>query len=237
MTQDNTKTIAIEELAKEMFKAGVHWGHKKTNWHPKMEQYIFGIKNNIQIIDLEQTIKGLQAALEFIEDIIKKGGKILFVGIRPQCHLLVKETAEKCNMPYVALRWIGGLLTNFKTIRKRIEHFIDLEKKREAGELKKYTKKEQKHIDKEIEKLKKNFGGIKSLDKLPDAIFVLGVKDHMTAIREAKKKKIPVISLVDTDSNPTLVDYIIPSNDEAVSALQFMLKKIEEVILIAKLKQ
>jgi small subunit ribosomal protein S2 len=228
---DTNKTIATEELAKEMFKAGVHWGHKRTNWHPKMEQYIFGVKNNIQIIDLEQTIKGLQIALEFIGEIIKNGGKILFVGIRPQCHLLIKETAEKCNMPYVALRWIGGLLTNFKTIRKRIDYFIDLEKKREAGELKKYTKKEQKHFDKEIEKLKKNFGGIKGLDKLPDAIFVLGVKDHMTAIREAKKKKIPVISLVDTDSNPTLVDYVIPSNDEAVSALQYMLKKIEEVIV------
>ena len=230
MTETN-KTIANEELAKEMFKAGVHWGHRKTNWHPKMEQYIFGVKNNIQIIDLEQTIKGLQNALEFIKEIIKNGGKILFVGIRPQCYLLVKETAEKCNMPYVALRWIGGLLTNFKTIRKRIDHFIDLEKKREAGDLKKYTKKEQKHFDKEIEKLKKNFGGIKNLDKLPDAIFVLGIKDHMTAIREAKIKKIPVISLVDTDSNPTLIDYVIPANDEAVSALQFMLNQVEKVII------
>lgn len=232
MTKEN-KTIVSEKLAKEMFDAGVHFGHKKSNRHPKMEPYIFGIKNNIQIINLEKTMEGLEKALEFIEDIVKKGGKILFVGIRPQCHLLVKESAERCNMPYVALRWIGGLLTNFKTIRKRIDHFIGLEKKREEGELKKYTKKEQKHIDKEIEKLKKNFGGLRYLDKLPDAVFVLGVKEHMTAIREAKKKKIPVISLVDTDSNPTLIDYIIPSNDEAVSALQFMLKKIEEVIIPA----
>jgi small subunit ribosomal protein S2 len=134
-------------------------------------------------------------------------------------------------MPYASLRWIGGLLTNFKTIRKRIEYFMDLEKKRDAGELKKYTKKEQKKIDKDIEKLKKNYQGLRDLDKLPDAVFVLGVKGHMTPIREAKRKNIPVISLVDTDSDPSLIDYVIPSNDEAISALNFMLKKIEEVIV------
>jgi len=233
MTDTNKKTIVSEELAKEMFKAGVQFGHKKSNRHPKMEPYIYGIKNNIQIIDLEKTMKGLQDALNFIEEIISKGGKILFVGIRPQCNVLIKESAEKCNMPYVALRWIGGLLTNFRTIRKRIDYFINLEKNKEEGELKKYTKKEQKHIEKEIEKLKKNFGGLRSMDKLPDAIFVLGVKEHMTAIREAKKKKIPVISLVDTDSNPTMIDYIIPSNDEAVSALEFMLNQVEKVIIPA----
>jgi len=176
-------------------------------------------------------MEGLDKALDFIEKIIKDGGKILFVGIRPQCYQLVKETAEKCKMPYVASRWIGGLLTNFRTIRKRIDYFIDLEKKRESGELKKYTKKEQKHFEKEIEKLKKNFDGLRELDKMPEAIFVLGVKEHLTAIREAKKKKIPVISLVDTDSNPILVDYIIPANDEAVSALQFMLNQVEKVII------
>ncbi|MFH1129569.1 MAG: 30S ribosomal protein S2 [Patescibacteria group bacterium] len=233
MTNENKKTIVSEELAKEMFSAGVHFGHKKGNHHPKMDPYIHGIKNNIQIINLEETMKGLEKALDFIEEIIKNSGKILFVGVRPQSQLILKETAERCKMPYVSLRWIGGLLTNFRTIRKRIDHFIGLEKKREEGELKKYTKKEQKAFDKEIDKLNKNFGGLKSLDKLPDAIFVLGVKDHLTAIREAKIKKIPVISLVDTDSNPALVDYIIPANDEAVSALQFMLNQVEKVIIPA----
>jgi small subunit ribosomal protein S2 len=198
-----------------------------------MEPYIHGIKNNIQIINLEETMQGLEKALDFIEEIIKKDGKILFVGIRPQSQIILKETAERCKMPYVSLRWIGGLLTNFRTIRKRIDYFISLEKKREEGELKKYTKKEQKAFDKEIDKLNKNFGGLKSLDKLPDAIFVLGVKDHITAIKEAKIKKIPVISLVDTDSNPMLVDYIIPANDEAVSSLQFMLNQVEKVIIPA----
>lgn len=228
---ENKKTIISEELVKEMFKAGVHFGHKKSNRHPKMEQYIYGLKNNIQIIDLEKTAQNLEVALEFIKDITKKGGKILFVSIRPQSQSLIEETAGKCKMPYVALRWIGGLLTNFKTIRKRIDHFIDLEKKREEGNLKKYTKKEQKHFDKEIEKLKKNFNGIRDLKELPDAILVLGVKEHMTPIKEAKIKKIPVIALVDTDSNPSLVDYVIPSNDEAISALQFMLNQIEKVIV------
>jgi small subunit ribosomal protein S2 len=230
MTEDK-KTMVSEELVKEMFKAGVHFGHKKSNRHPKMEQYIYGLKSNIQIIDLEKTIENMEVALEFIEGIVKKGGKILFVGIRPQCQSLIEETARKCKMPYVALRWIGGLLTNFRTIRKRIDYFIDLEKKREEGELKKYTKKEQKHFDKEIEKLKKNFDGIRDLKELPDVIFVLGVKEHMTPIREAKIKKIPVVALVDTDSNPTLVDYVIPSNDEAISAIQFMLNQIEKVIV------
>lgn len=230
MSKANTQPINSEELAKEMYKAGVHFGHKKSNRHPKMEPYIYGLKSNIHIIDLEKTIKGLQGVLEFVEEIIRKGGKVLFVGIRPQCHLLVKEAAEKCKMPYVALRWIGGLLTNFKTIRKRIDYFIGLEKKRDAGDLKKYTKKEQKRFDKEIEKLKKNFDGLRDLDKLPDAVFVLGVREHMTPIREAKIKKIPVIALVDTDSNPSLIDYVIPANDEAVSALKLMLDKIGDKI-------
>jgi len=236
MTNENPpnggkKLLNSEELAKEMFNAGVHFGHKKSNCHPKMEPYIFGLKNNIQIIDLEKTIEGLQNAADFIKETVEKGGKILFVGIRPQCQALVEETAKRCNMPYVFLRWIGGLLTNFKTIRKRIDYFIDLEKKRESGELKKYTKKEQKKFDKKIEKLKRSFDGLRDLDKLPDAVFVLGIKDHTTAIREAKRKKIPVISLVDTDSNPSLADYVIPSNDEAVSALQFMLNQAEKAIL------
>jgi small subunit ribosomal protein S2 len=231
MTQEEKLSIISEELAKEMFKAGIHLGHKKSNRHPKMEQYIYGLKNNIQIINLEKTMEGLQAALEFITEIVKNGGKILFVGLRPQAQSIVEQLAQNWRMPYVTLRWIGGLLTNFKTIRKRIEHFLDLEKQRDAGELKKYTKKEQNKIEKEIEKLKKNYQGLRDLDKFPDALFVLGVKGHLTPIREAKKKKIPVISLVDTDSDPTMIDYVIPSNDEAISALQFMLKKIEEVII------
>jgi len=230
MTDDKKQSIISEELANEMFAAGVHFGHKKSNRNPKMEPYIYGLRNNIHIIDLEKTMEGLQSALEFIKDVVEKGGKILFVGIRPQCQVIIEETAKNCKMPYVSLRWIGGLLTNFKTIRKRIEHFINLEKQRDGGELKKYTKKEQNKFDAEIEKLKRNYNGLRDLDKMPEAILVLGAKGHPTPIREAQKKKIPIIALVDTDSDPSPIDYVIPSNDEAISALTFMLKKIEEII-------
>jgi len=231
-----TKSIVSKALAKEMLEAGVHWGHKKSNWNPKMKPYIFGLRNNIHIIDLEKTMEELEKAFSFIKETIKKGGKILFIGIRPQCQILVKETAEKCKMPYVIWRWVGGLLTNFKTIRKRVEYLIDLEKNRAAGGFKKYTKKEQQKIDGEIDKLKKKFEGIKKMEDLPEAILVLSVKEQMSAIREARRKKIPIIALVDTDSDPSLVDYPIPSNDDAISVLKFMLDKIAKAILKQKTK-
>ncbi len=225
------KSIISEALAKEMLKAGVHFGHKKSRWNPKMKSYIFGLRNDVYIIDLEKTMEHLEKALDFIKDIIKNKGKILFIGTRPQSQSLVEEAAKNCKMPYVVLRWIGGLLTNFGIIRKRVEHLINLEKKKASGELKKYTKREQQNIDEEIQKLKKKFEGIKELEKLPEAILILSIKEQTTAIKEAKKKNIPVIGLVDTDSDPSLVDYPIPSNDDAVSALKFMLDKIEKAII------
>jgi len=230
------KSIISEALAKEMLKAGVHFGHKKSRWNPKMKPYIFGLRNNIYIIDLEKTMEHLGKALDFIKDIIKNKGKILFIGTRPQSQSLVEETAKNCKMPYVVLRWVGGLLTNFGIIRKRVEHLIDLEKKKASGELKKYTKREQQNIDEEIQKLKKKFEGIKELEKLPEAILVLSIKEQTTAIKEAKKKNIPIIGLVDTDSDPSLIDYPIPSNDDAISALKFMLSKIEDSIFKSKIK-
>lgn len=225
-----TESLVSESLAEEMLKAGVHFGHKKSNWNPRMKPYIYGLRNNIYIIDLEKTIKQLEKTSDFIKDVVQKKGKILFIGTRPQCQKLVEETAKNSKMPYVVFRWIGGLLTNFGTIRKRVEYLIDLEKKKASGEFKKYTKKEQQNFDKEIEKLKKKFEGIKDLEKLPEAILVLSAKEQITAIREARRKKIPIIALVDTDCDPLLVDYPIPSNDDAVSALKFMLNKIEEAI-------
>lgn len=230
MPKTNKKSIVSEALVKEMLMAGVHFGHKKSNWNPKMKSYVFGLKNNIYIIDLEKTIEQLGKALDFIKETVKKGGKILMVGTRPQCQQLVEKAAKNSKMPYVVFRWIGGLLTNFQIIRKRVEYLIDLEKKKKSGEFTKYTKKEQLNFDREIEKLKKKFEGIKDLEKLPEAILVLSVKEQMTAIREAKRKNIPIVALADTDSDPSLVDYPIPSNDEAISALEFMISKFEEVI-------
>jgi len=230
MTKEKDNSIIFEELAQKMLEAGVHWGHKKSNWNPRMAQYVYGLKNNIYIIDLEKTMKQLEKAISFIKKIKENNGKILFVETRPQSEFLIEETAKKSKMPYVIFRWIGGLLTNFKSIRKRVEYFIDLEKKKAEGEFKKYTKKEQQKFDKEIEKLRKKFEGIKELDKLPDAILVLSVKANMTAIKEAMRKNISIIGLVDTDSDPTLIDYPIPSNDESISALKFMLEQIEEAL-------
>ncbi|MBA7699125.1 30S ribosomal protein S2 [subsurface metagenome] len=195
-----------------------------------MQPYIFALRNNIYIIDLEKTMEQLDKALDFIKEIVEKKGKILFIGTRPQSQNLVEETAKKCKMPYVISRWIGGLLTNFNIIRKRVEHLLDLEKKKSSGELKKYTKREQQKIDEEIERLKKKFEGIKKLEKLPEAILVLSAKEQTSAIREARIKNIPIIALVDTNSDPSLIDYPIPSNDDAISALKFMLDKIAEAI-------
>ena len=228
--QAGKKSMVSEELAQKMLEAGVHFGHKKSNWNPKMASYIYGLRNNIYIIDLEKTMEGLRKAVEFMKKIKEDKSKILFVGTRVQSQFLAEQIAKNLNMPYVIFRWIGGLLTNFRTIRKRVEYFIDLEKKKSEGELKKYTKKEQQNFDREIEKLKKKFEGIKDLEKLPEAIFVLSAKAQMIAVREAKKKNIPVIGLVDTDSDPTLIDYPIPSNDDSISALKFMLEQIEEAI-------
>lgn len=235
--RDKTKKTKIspKALAKEMFEAGVHFGHKKTNWHPKMRPFIYGTRNNVYIIDLEKTIEYLDKALNFVKETVKNKEKILFVGTRPQSQSLIEELGKKTNMPYIIFRWVGGLLTNFKNIRKRVEHLIDLEDKKKAGEFKKYTKKEQLEIDKEIEKLKKKFEGIKNLEKLPKAIFVLSMEEQETAIKEACKKKVSIISLVDTNNDPSLVDYPIPSNNDAVSALKFMIEKVEKAIL--KIKQ
>lgn len=223
-----------EGLVKKMAEAGVHFGHSKSRKNPRMSPYIYTLRNNIHIIDLVSSVRKLEEALEFIKEITKKGGSILFVGIQPQAKEVVKEVAEECNMPYVIKRWLGGILTNFKTIRNRVEYLLDLEKKKKTGELKKYTKREQMLFDEEIEKLNKNLGGIKELSKLPDAVLVLSIKNNLAAVKEARRKKIPVIGLVDTDSDPMLADYPVPSNDDSVSALKFMLEQIKKIVLKSK---
>lgn len=220
-----------ESLVKKMLEAGVHFGHSNSRKNPRMTPYISTIRNNINIIDLESSTKKLQEALDFIKETVSKGGVVLFVGTQPQARRITMAAAQECGMPYVVERWIGGSLTNFKVIRKRVEYLKDLEKKKAAGELAKYTKKEQLLFDEEMEKLNKKFGGIKELIKLPDMLLVLSVNKSLAAVREARRKKIPIVGLADTDSDPTTIDYPIPSNDEAVSALEFMLDKFKEIII------
>ncbi len=220
-----------QEMAKKMIKAGVHFGHGKSTKDPRMDQYISIFKSGVYIIDIFSIITKLEQALDFIEDTVSKGGTILFVGTQPQIKEDLEKTAIKCDMPYVIERWIGGTITNFETIHKGVEHLLDLEKKKESGELKKYTKKEQLIFDEEIKGLNQDFKGVKKMDKLPDAILVMSIKENQSSIKEAAKKGIPIIGLTDTNANPNLVDYPIPANDDGVASLKFMLKKFEQTII------
>ena len=215
----------------EMTQAGLQFGHKVSKLHPKMRQFVSGIKNNVNTIDLEKTAKEMEKAFSFIQKLVSEGKTIVFVGTKIQLKGLVQEAAEYCGMPYVTERWLGGTFTNFETIQKRVNYFKDLEKKRESGELEKYTKKERADFDKEIAILKAKFEGIRNMSKLPEAVFIFGLDKDITAAREAKRKGIKIVSLVDTNTNPDIVDYPIPANDDAISAVSYVLERVKEVII------
>lgn len=221
----------INISAEEMATAGVNFGHKASKLHPKMKPYVSGIKNNVNVFDLEKTQKELGKALDFISKLISEGKVLLLVGTKIQMKNLVKTTADDCGLPYVCERWLGGTITNFETISKRVEYFKDLERKRASGELEKYTKKERLNFDKEIASLKIKFEGIRNMSKLPDAVFLLDIEKDETCVREAKRKGIKIIALCDTNVDPTPVDYPIPANDDAISAVKYILEKVKETIL------
>lgn len=225
--------VNVEEMA----KTGLHLGHKTSKIHPKMESFLSGKRNAVHIINLEETAKKLIEVLDFIQDLILNGKTLLLVGTKIQVKDLVKEVAEDCNLPYVNERWLGGTFTNFEVVKKRIDYFKDLEKKRAGGEFEKYTKKERAGIDKRIRDLEIKFGGIKNLDKLPDVIFVLDMRNDEIAVKEAKIKGVKVIGLADTNVDPTIADYFIPANDDAMSAVRYILDKVREVIKKAKEKK
>ena len=219
----------IDPITQEMMAAGLHFGHKTSKTHPKMRQYISGVRNTVHMFDLVKTKEYLQKALEYIQSLRAEGRTLLLVGTKIQIKNLVKETATACNLPYVSERWIGGTFTNFGTIAKRTEYFRSLEQKKAAGELEKYTKKEQLDIAEELKNLELHFGGIKNLAKLPDAVFICDLDKNQLVLREAKQKGIPVIALVDTNIDPTLVDYVIPANDDAQSSVRYILGKVQEL--------
>jgi len=214
----------------DMLKAGVHFGHKKSLWNPKMSSYIYATRNNIHILDLEKTKNKLTEALNFAKDVASRGGAVLFVGTKRQAKEEVRKAAEACGMPYVVTRWLGGTFTNFRTIQRTIKKMERLEKMIESGEIKKYTKKEQLMIAREIEKMKTFFSGIKDMKKLPDAIFVLDTKYDHIPVEEARQSKVKVIGLVDTNSDPTKVDYVIPSNDDAIKVISFMAQAMADAV-------
>ncbi len=226
-----TKPAAAKQdpVIEEMTRAGLNFGHKTSKTHPRMKPYISGVRNTVHMFDLVKTKEKLQEALEYIASLRTEGKILLLVGTKIQVKNLVKETAAACGLPYVSDRWIGGTLTNFGTIAKRTEYFRGLERKKEAGELEKYTKKEQLDIAEEMKNLELHFGGIKNLAKLPDAVFICDLDKNQLVLREAKNKGIPVIAIVDTNIDPALVDYVIPANDDAQSSVQYILGKIQEL--------
>lgn len=236
---EEKETIKTEEIGKddfginveEMTQAGLNFGHRTSKTNPKMKPYIESVKNTIHIIDLNRTAEKLKEAFQFIKTIISENKILLLVGTKIQIKELVKNTAVECGLPYVNERWLGGTLTNFNTIKKRIDYFKDLQAKREKGELEKYTKKERAKIDKELRDLGVKFGGIKNLEKLPDAVFILDIRKDDTAVREARRKNIIIIGISDTNTDPSLVDYPIPANDDAISSVKYILEKVKEVIL------
>lgn len=224
----NTPTI------EQMLKAGMHFGHRTSKWHPKMKPYIFGARNGVYIIDLVKSRKMLESALELIKKFSAEGKTILIVGTKMQAKKTIKTIAEEAGMPYVCEKWIGGCLTNFQVVRKLVKKYNELSSDRASGKLEKYTKKEQLGIDREIEKLERKVGGLVNLTKMPDLIFVWDIKNEATAILEAKKKNIPVAAVCDVNTNPENVNYIIPSNDDATKTIKLILNSVKDAIIEGK---
>lgn len=217
-------------LMKKLLEAGVHFGHQKRRWNPKMASYIFGEKNNIYIIDLQHTVNAIIEACDFLNKVAQEGGYILFVGTKKQAQDIIKNEALRCEMFYVDQRWLGGMLTNFQTVRKSINRLDELEKMREEGIFDKLSKKEVSHLTKEINKLKRNLDGVRKMDILPKALFVIDSRKEEIAVHEANKLSIPVAALVDTNCDPDKVDYVIPGNDDAIKAIKLITSLVADSI-------
>lgn len=216
---------------KTLFEAGAHFGHKTSRWHPKMAPYIHSKRGGIHIIDLETTAEKLAEAMKFVESTVVGGKQILFVGTKRQASQIIGEAASDVEMPYVNLRWFGGLLTNYKTINERVKHLKKLEERMDSGELaNRYNKLEVQRFQEEIDQMNQAFGGIKEMNGLPGAVFVIDILDESIAVKEANKLGIPVIAVVDTNGNPDLIDYPIPANDDAIKTIGLITNYIVEAI-------
>ena len=219
---------------KQLLEAGVHFGHQTRRWNPKMAPYIFTERNGIYIIDLQKTVKKLEEAYFFARDIVAEGKSILFVGTKKQAQEAIKEEAERVGMYYVNARWLGGMLTNFKTMRRRIDRLNQLKKMEEDGTFDLLLKKEVIKLQAEIAKLEKYLGGVKDMNRLPGAIFIIDPRKERNAIAEARKLKIPVIAIVDTNCDPDEVDYVIPGNDDAIRAIKLISQTIANAVIEAR---
>ena len=221
------KLPSIEEL----LKAGMHFGHRTSKWHPKMEPFIFAVRQGVHIINLEQSASQLVKACEAAREVAARGGSVLFLGTKKQARPVIKKYASEVGMPYVAQRWLGGMLTNFVEIRKRIKRLKDLEALEQDSEYEnKYTKRERLEFTRERETLESLIGGIRELKGLPDMIYIVDIRSEQTAVREANRKRVPIIALTDTNTNPDLITYPIPANDDAIKSLEIMTRYIAEAI-------
>ncbi|ADC48078.1 30S ribosomal protein S2 [Alkalihalophilus pseudofirmus OF4] len=218
---------------KQLLEAGVHFGHQTRRWNPKMDRYIFTERNGIYIIDLQKTVKKVEQAYNFVRDLAADGGKILFVGTKKQAQDSVKEEAERCGMYYINQRWLGGTLTNFETIQKRITRLKNLEKMQEDGTFDVLPKKEVILLKKEMDRLEKFLGGIKDMQGIPDALFVIDPRKERIAIAEAHKLNIPIVAIVDTNCDPDEIDYVIPGNDDAIRAVKLLTGKMADAVIEA----
>ncbi len=221
---------------KQLLEAGVHFGHQTRRWNPKMRPYIFGARNGIYIIDLQKTVRLFKKAYEFVVDCAAQGGTVLFVGTKKQAQDSIVEEATRCGMPYVQHRWLGGMLTNFQTIKKSVEKLKKLEQMFEDGTIERFPKKEILKLDKLREKLQRNLGGIKDMENIPQAVFVVDAKQELIAVKEANKLGIPVVAIVDTNCDPDGIDYIIPGNDDAIRAIRLITSRIADAVLEGKAK-
>ncbi len=214
----------------EMLKAGVHFGHQKSRWHPKMEQYIFGVRNGVHIIDLEKTQVQLEKSLDYVRNLASKGQIILFVGTKRQAREITKAAAISCEMPYLVERWIGGLLTNFEEVKRRLKKYHTLQDQFATGEIEKYTKKEQVTMKKQLEKMDKYLMGLTKLEKMPDALYIADMRTEKTALAEAERTEVPTVAVSDTNVNPEKVNYAIPANDDAVNSIKIIADLVAEAV-------
>lgn len=233
-TKEN-KIVVDEKTIEEMYRNGAHFGYKKSKRHPSMTSFIYGMKNNNEIFDLEKIYEEYVRAYEFVKKAVSEGKIVLFAGEKFEAIKAVREVAESCGMPYAVGRWIGGTITNFNEIKKRVKRFTELKDQKESGEfLKKYTKKERLLIDREIKDLEEKFGGIENMQRVPDVLYVVDPKNEETAVREANRKNIPIVALSNSDCDIKDIDYPIPANDSARASIEYFTKKIAEACLEGK---
>lgn len=225
-------TVSIKQL----LESGVHFGHQTRRWNPKMSRYIFGERNGIYIVDLEKTEQELNNACEFLKSVAARGEYVLFVGTKKQAQQTIVEESSRCEMFYVEQRWLGGTLTNFETIRKSIKRLDELERMSTDGTFERLKKREVSVLNKEMSKLLKNLAGIRKMNKLPGALFIVDAKKEETAVKEARRLNIPVVALVDTNSNPDIIDYVIPGNDDATKSIMLVTSTIAEAVIEGKSK-